>query len=502
MCKWYNSTTYTFCFWWDEYKGEECNNMGKKNRKLRVSRLKLKLMEYIVLSGVSISVLLLMMVFATYMRTAKVNQQALVLEMMGQNASNQREQFENYIEEKIEILRALSSYPDIYEMNEADQEKFIKGHSMALGFNHIFIMNKNGIGYYIDEGVYRDQRQEEFFTQVMNVDELKTDPFYIEDDTPIMTVSVPIRNNKGEKEGALCGAISLTKIQKLIHNNEMILDGKCFILDKNGIYITSENEADVKNKVSVFDTLDSELSLLNDAIIEKTDKCGTVILNGIEYEAYASYIKDYNWLVVQIIAVEQITALYSSLSIIQNVLAICIVLLVFFIVRIIVRWNNSNNKIYTDTLTKCNSRAACLEMIETLEDYTRQSVTVVYMDLNRFKFVNDTFGHDKGDELLCVFTKALEQTIGKLGFVGRMGGDEFIAIFLDTTEEQLLEQWKKLELCLKEQSKQLDFEYEIESSFGYATREKGSTKSLDVIMQQADERMYEYKTRMKAQRQS
>lgn len=485
----------------NKYERKEYGRMGRKHRKLRVSRLKLKPMECITMIGIVISITVLMVSFTTYTENAKTKQIELVLEVMEQMAYNQREQFNNLIDDKMDILRALAGYPEIYEMDEAKQEKFIKGHSRPLGFYHIFVVNNDGVGYYIDEGVHRDQRNEEFFSLLMENDELKTDPIYADDGIPIMTISVPIRNTKGEKVGFLCGAMRLTKIQNIIRNNETVLDGKCFILDKNGIFITSENNEDVINKVCVFDTPDSELQILKDAITEKADKRGNIVLNDIRYEAYASYMTDYNWLVVQIIPVEQITQLYASLSNMQNVLAVCIILLVFCIVRIILRWNKSNNKIYTDTLTKCNSRAACLEMIEDLEDYTKESVTIVYMDLNRFKYVNDTFGHDKGDELLCIFTRALEQTIGKLGFVGRMGGDEFIAIFLDIDVTQLMELWKQLEARLAKQSKKLDFEYEISSSYGYATREKGSDIPLDRIMQQADERMYEYKAKMKAKKQ-
>ena len=107
--------------------------------------------------------------------------------------------------------------------------------------------------------------------------------------------------------------------------------------------------------------------------------------------------------------------------------------------------------------------------------------------------MNDTYGHDKGDELLCIFSKAIEATFGRVGFVGRMGGDEFIAILLDATESQIQELWKALEALLKEKSGKLEFDYEITSSYGYATRAVYGEESLSLILQYADERMYEYK---------
>ena len=118
---------------------------------------------------------------------------------------------------------------------------------------------------------------------------------------------------------------------------------------------------------------------------------------------------------------------------------------------------------------------------------------IVYMDLNRFKWVNDTYGHDKGDLLLQLFTSVLNQTFGVDGFVGRLGGDEFIAVLLDTTEEELKELWENVEELLVDRSKELDFPYIMSSSYGYAFREKGEDISLHEILKEADKKMYEYK---------
>lgn len=273
----------------------------------------------------------------------------------------------------------------------------------------------------------------------------------------------------------------------------MILGGQCFIINMSGVYLTSDNPTRVSNKVSIYSTKNSELNLIREVITEKVDKNGRVVLDGIEYEAILTYLHDYNWVIVQLIPVTEIEALYSFMNIFQVIFLIIGALLFVCMMLIIYRWNRSNDKIYTDPLTKGNSRAACYDLMESLERKRKQAVTIIYMDLNRFKFVNDTYGHDKGDELLCIFSGALENTFGQIGFVGRMGGDEFIAVLLDATETQIRELWMALEAILKEKSGELEFEYQITSSYGYATRAAGGEESLDLIMQYADEKMYEYK---------
>ena len=163
-------------------------------------------------------------------------------------------------------------------------------------------------------------------------------------------------------------------------------------------------------------------------------------------------------------------------------------------IRIILRWRKSDERINTDVLTKCYSRAAVEKMLDRLEHERKHSVAIMYMDLNKFKYVNDTYGHEKGDELLRIFASVLRQTLGREGLVGRVGGDEFVAVFMDKSSEQLETMWSEVIRELQKQSKTLDFEYTISSSYGYAIRKIGDSDSLFQLMRMADERMYAYKT--------
>jgi len=469
----------------------------KKHGSLRVQRLKLKLFDYVILGLVIFSMFFLVLVFGRYVKEARTEQKELIYSTMENMAENQRTQFENFLEDKINMLQAIAQYSQIYKMDEIEQIRFIKNRSKDFGFEYIFIVNKDGMGFYIDENVYRDQKEELFFKEIMENDVVVTDPFYKEDGTVIMTACVSIRNASGKKVGALCGAMNVTRLQKLIQDNKMILNGKCFIIDNNGIYITADNPARVTRKMSVFETKNSELELIVSALTEKVDKRGHLRLEGVEYEAILTYLEDYSWTIVQLIPEQEVNALYDFAQDFQNAFGLQVVILAMCIIRLIYCWNKSNDKIYTDALTKGNSRAACYDLLDSLEKKRKHAVTIIFMDLNRFKYVNDTYGHDKGDELLCIFSNALEKTFGRVGFVGRMGGDEFIAVLLDATENQIEELWKQLTEILKDKSAELNIPYEIESSYGYATRAVQGTESLELIIQYADEKMYEYKMKTK-----
>ena len=86
-----------------------------------------------------------------------------------------------------------------------------------------------------------------------------------------------------------------------------------------------------------------------------------------------------------------------------------------------------------DSLTKVLNR----EMITTYLSYLIQKgkpFTVALCDIDNFKNVNDNYGHMTGDEVLSIFAKHIEESVGNSGVVGRYGGDEFMVILEGITE--------------------------------------------------------------------
>jgi diguanylate cyclase (GGDEF)-like protein/PAS domain S-box-containing protein len=80
-----------------------------------------------------------------------------------------------------------------------------------------------------------------------------------------------------------------------------------------------------------------------------------------------------------------------------------------------------------DALTSCFSRSAILGALHHLID-TAPGTGVVFVDLDRFKPVNDELGHAAGDELLAVVGERLREAVREVDLVGRLGGDEFLVV--------------------------------------------------------------------------
>lgn len=91
-----------------------------------------------------------------------------------------------------------------------------------------------------------------------------------------------------------------------------------------------------------------------------------------------------------------------------------------------------------DPLTKLSNRAFFMERLE--EEVLRQNregreLMLAFIDIDGFKDINDSLGHEMGDALLCAFAGRLEDAVGDRGAVARFGGDEFLAFLVDSTPE-------------------------------------------------------------------
>jgi len=460
-------------------------------------QIRFKAIDRVLLAGMLLLVIVTMVVFNAYTSNAEQSQIDFVRMVLEENTMSQKEQFETFVDDKIRVLKSMATYPEIYQMDKDLQSAFIKNHSAKWGFRHIFIMDTGGTGFYPEEALTRNQGGEMFFTNVMNNDTYITEPFYAEDGTAIMTACVSVYDGMNRKVGALCGAINLSAIQEVISDSEMMLDGDCFIVDRTGTFVTAPKSNHIKSTGSLYNLKKSDVSLIKQAILWEDHRGGTLLLEEQEYLAYVCYLPDYTWAIIQCTPMDEVVKQFENLTILQSVLLLAIVALVFCIIRIIYCWNKSLNETYRDPLTGCNNRAACTKMLSYLERQKSVDIALVFMDLNRFKYVNDTFGHDKGDVLLKIFSRELGETFGKIGFSCRVGGDEFVTIIRNIPEEVIAEVWVKLCKRLQEESANLEFEYEITCSYGVAVRKKGESGSLEALMQLADERMYQYKAKQK-----
>lgn len=147
--------------------------------------------------------------------------------------------------------------------------------------------------------------------------------------------------------------------------------------------------------------------------------------------------------------------------------------------------------VYEDSLTKSYNRKWFDDTILDHDKLSlRESGTIVMVDLNKFKEINDNFGHNVGDQVLIHVTAKLKESNGR---VVRYGGDEFIVIF--DAHSTSLEIKEKMETILRYFEK-VHFKFEKESfkiSFAYGLAP--FTRGADIlhVVESADKSMYKHK---------
>ena len=146
---------------------------------------------------------------------------------------------------------------------------------------------------------------------------------------------------------------------------------------------------------------------------------------------------------------------------------------------------------YKDPLTGIWNRLALEEFLEQIIPLSMErDIVVAFLDLNKFKRINDTYGHIVGDKVLKLFTKYVSSNLKRKDFFSRYGGDEFVAILFDINLETAVEFFEKLRKNapkIKVDGKEIKIDFCVGITVPY-----GSDKPNDVISR-ADRAMYKCK---------
>ena len=123
--------------------------------------------------------------------------------------------------------------------------------------------------------------------------------------------------------------------------------------------------------------------------------------------------------------------------------------------------------------------------------------SLVYLDLDNFKPINDTFGHAEGDNVLTTFASQISALCRDSDLYARMGGDEFVILFINTTNDAAEDIIVRLQQSLNEYNQKANHEYDIEFSFGIVDFDPDKHDSIEVLLEEGDSLMYEYKKKNK-----
>lgn len=150
----------------------------------------------------------------------------------------------------------------------------------------------------------------------------------------------------------------------------------------------------------------------------------------------------------------------------------------------------------TDQLTGLLNRRGFFTLAgqhRALAERQSEPFALLYLDLDRFKSINDTYGHHEGDQALVAMAETLRSCFRKADLVARFGGDEFVVLLTDSDLEDGTAARRNLESLLAQKNRSRGKGYDLRLSAGLAAFDPEAPLALEELVLKADRRMYDEK---------
>ncbi len=181
-----------------------------------------------------------------------------------------------------------------------------------------------------------------------------------------------------------------------------------------------------------------------------------------------------------------ISIIFYGLSLMLNSLVLSILILALYI---------QNQDINTDYLTKINNRKRLDQYIEEKIKMSSKGRTfsIIMIDIDNFKSINDRLGHDMGDQVLKDTAQLLKSCIRSVDFVGRYGGDEFYIVLDISQRSELMIVVDRIQHKLEEYNTKHQLPYQLVISMGLDIYDPSSKMSVEEFQKHIDQLMYQNK---------
>ena len=155
---------------------------------------------------------------------------------------------------------------------------------------------------------------------------------------------------------------------------------------------------------------------------------------------------------------------------------------------------NLIKEMHIDVHTGLPNKNRCEDMFN--NEAVNGNVCIVMFDLNGLKATNDKLGHISGDALIKGFADILKNSIRGEDFIGRYGGDEFVAVIYNTDIDGLEKIFKRIEQNVERFNKE-NSKLNLSYAYGYSFSSGRIDCTMKQLLAEADENMYKNKTAMK-----
>ena len=363
-----------------------------------------------------------------------------------------------------------------------------------------FIVSANNYGYYTEHGFHKileptnpDDDWIFNFLESGKDYELNLDNDQANGNRTTVFINCKMTDDEGNFIGACGVGLTLDDISEILGKYETLEGYSLVLADKDGNITVSSAELDgqITDKASAHQGMVSN-ELVNTIKNYDKSKSHEYVTLGKNSFFIVKYIPDCDWYLIIDYEGNDMPSVSTILT--RNMLA-CLISLVVVLVatNAIISYSENRSKKYKDEaerdmMTGLKNRR---EYERKLEEFRKlrelENITVISLDVNGLKYVNDNIGHAAGDELIKGSASVIDDFFKDIGFTYRTGGDEFMVLINDCVDnpEKLATDFKAKVATWK--GKLVD---EIHISIGIARGADKTDDSLEALLREADKAMY------------
>lgn len=380
-----------------------------------------------------------------------------------------------------------------------------------------------------------DHSNQPFFSEIKKGATIYWSDSFISYETgsPTIIIALPF------KEKVLIGYLNLKKINKMVADFSKIYEDKVFldITDAKGVFITNlaQESINQRKKSSVFSDLQDKSEAFQKEYIAE--------VSGKRYIANMKRVPETKWAIIVSQDYDVAFAILYKIQLLFLIITTMIVVGVFIFTRkkmdqivsaflslnqrfseiangrFQIRAEKSsflelnqmadsfnymaaclqerdarlNEMVRLDTLTGLANRFCFIQWLnEATSTKNTEQFALVFLDLDNFKGINDTYGHWIGDQVLRELAVKLQKVTTEKICLARFGGDEFVFLCKDWNKTKGITWLENLKALLAEPTKVEEYNFSFEASIGVAIFPDDS-KSVDELLKYADLAMYQAK---------
>ncbi len=444
------------------------------------------------------TVIALLIIFSVSLYFSYLTYNAMVVRgetFVSERSDALKQKISSTLDAKFALLSYITSLPEIYEMDSKKQQEYLCDKLNSLGFKYMFIVRNDYSTTFVNDTVDEDYLDKELLKYSIANYKYISDPYNDESDDPITILTVSIYDKFGQKTGALCGALSLSKLYSEM--NEMFKSGISAAISQNGEYVLYEDVSTVLSQTNALNTYSDSPEAVQ--FISKGLATPKTVSDHIKYHdnVYFVGMSDLNychWKIIYIMEDDVIMRGVWNIFIIQSIAIVMMILTFILIFSHQYTAIKTKNMAYTDPLTGIGNAQKCHEMLNYFNDLN-DTIMLICFDLNKFKEINDTLGHQMGDDALKSFARCLMHSFGTEGYVGRIGGDEFIALLSGEVRPKYDKSINLLNEEIEKVNSAEGIPYKLSVSYGTSVRllDNDAYKPINAMYYEADKNMYELK---------